>query len=200
MVSHGIHVKPRPGDLNQGFVRFFWPPCATGGYVWPSSLSSLTSPAFQFVVGFHLSSSNVDVGAPLSNECLSSGKKEGEGLNFCICVGRSSQMAGEIAIKQTRHQSPASLQILCWKWRLPQQCPHMVGVCPITTQMSDGKTIGKEDELPAACQFLVLEGLLVSSSFGRKAKQIILASQVCLCVSVNVFYRHSAMYRVTACH
>ncbi|KAK2534181.1 hypothetical protein Q9233_004364 [Columba guinea] len=53
----------------------------------------------------------------------------------------------------------------------------MVGVCPITTQMSYGKTIGKEDELSAACQFLVLEGLLVSSSFGRKAKQIILASQ-----------------------
>lgn len=50
----------------------------------------LSSPAFQFVLDFHLSSSNADVGALLANEYLSGGKKEGEGLNFCICVGRSS--------------------------------------------------------------------------------------------------------------
>lgn len=82
-----------------------------------------------------------------------------------------------------------------------EHCPQMVGcVSHHGTGEGHGETIGEEDESPAACHFLVLEGLLVSSCFGRKAKQIILASQVCLCVSINVFYRHSAVYGVTACH
>lgn len=73
-------------------------------------------------------------------------------------------------------------------------------VCPIRAQVRAGKTLGKEDELPAVCRFFVLEGLVVSSSFGRRRAKQILASKVSLCVSIDVFYRHCGRYGMTACH